>query len=649
MDKLYRHLLEKALEAEQAYYQKDSPIMSDSSYDAIVRQLAYIEKLHPDWKAPSSPTHRVGGCPANTFEKVVFPTKMLSLKNAFNEDDIKAFLKEAKKYTDEYIIQPKLDGLTLVLFYDRGLLTRAVTRGNGQIGEDVTLNALNLEDIPKQVGSVAMSVNPILVRGEIVMHKDDFEALNQEQADAGKAAYANPRNVAAGSIRQKDPSAAGKRKLHFYAYDMPGTHWAFEDQMLTWLENNGFKTPSTWIVKRSEVMAQVNYVKEHEEALLPYAIDGAVVKTHRRAGCHEFLGETSHDPNWAIAFKFTPVSAITTLKDIIYQVGRTGNITPVAVLEPVELCGSVVSRATLHNEAFMNELGLSKGDEVTVFKAAEIIPEIDAVVVKSDNDPERFTDVCPSCGKALNKRGEYWICDNAECPGKILAAACYFVSRDCMDIRGMAESVLLALISSKKIKRIADIYSLQKEDLLYPGLIAEKKAESLFNEIQKSKEKPFDRVLCALGVSRIASSTATVLANHFLTIECLCAATVEEIAELEGLGMQSAQIIHAGLHAPETQADIIALIKAGLQFTQKKKELDGVQLAGMSICITGTLSKPRDEWKQLIVNHGGKFATSVTSKTTYLVAGDGGGEKRAKAQKLGVPIISEKELEEMLQ
>ena len=648
MEKLYRSLLEKALEAEKAYYQNDAPIMSDSSYDALLRKLAYIEKLHPQWKSPSSPTHRVGGSPTNTFEKVQFPVKMLSLKNAFTEDDVNAYLKDARRYTDEYIIQPKLDGLTLVLFYEHGVLTRAVTRGNGQIGEDVTLNAMNIEDIPINIPVKDKEIEPMLIRGEVVMHRDDFSALNAQQKTAGKQMYANPRNVAAGSIRQKDPVVAGKRKLHFYAYDTPTAVWAFEEDMLGFLAEAGFTVPETRVVKRTNVMAFVHYIKEHENTF-PYAIDGAVVKTGRRAGCHEFLGETSHDPNWAIAFKFTPVSAITTLKDIIYQVGRTGNVTPVAVLEPVELCGSVVSRATLHNEAYMNELGLSKGDEVTVHKAAEIIPEIEAVVVKSENPVERFTDVCPSCGKALNKRGEYWICDNKECEGKLLAAACYFVSRDCMDIRGLAEAVLKALIQSKKIKRIPDIYSLKKEDLLYPGLIAEKKAESLYNEIQKSKDKPFDRVLCALGIPRIASSTATALANHFLLMNCLCAATVEEIAALDGLGMQSATQIYDGLHDISMQLDILALAKAGLNFIQRKKELDGVQLAGMSICITGTLSRPRDEWKKLIVNHGGMFATTVTSKTTYLVAGNGGGEKRAKAQKLNIPIITEKQLEEMIQ
>ena len=648
MEKLYRSLLDKALEAEAAYYQNDNPIMSDSAYDALLRKLAYIEKLHPQWKSPSSPTHRVGGSPTNTFEKVQFPVKMLSLKNAFNEDDINAYLRSAKRYTDEFIIQPKLDGLTLVLFYEHGVLTRAVTRGNGQIGEDITLNALNISDIPVSIPVKDKEIEPMLVRGEVVMHRDDFEALNKEQDAAGKQQYANPRNVAAGSIRQKDPVAAGKRKLHFYAYDTPTTAWAFEEDMLSFLSNAGFTVPETRVVHPIEVMAFVQYIKDHEDTL-PYAIDGAVVKTSRRAGCHEFLGETTHDPNWAIAFKFTPVSAITTLKDIIYQVGRTGNITPVAVLEPVELCGSVVSRATLHNEAYMNELGLSKGDEVTVYKAAEIIPEVGSVVVKSDNPAERFTDVCPSCGKALNKRGEYWICDNKDCEGKMLAAACYFVSRECMDIRGLAEAILKVLIANKKIKRIPDIYSLKKEDLLFPGLVAEKKAESLFNEIQKSKEKPFDRVLCALGIPRIASSTATMLAEHFLTIEGLCSATVMEIGALDGLAYQSAKQIHEGLHDPDMQQDILALIEAGLNFVQKKKDLDGVQLAGMSICITGTLSRPRDEWKQLIVNHGGKFATSVTSKTTYLVAGNGGGDKRAKAQRLNVPIITEQQLEEMIQ
>ena len=296
----------------------------------------------------------------------------------------------------------------------------------------------------------------------------------------------------------------------------------------------------------------------------------------------------------------------------------------------------------------MNELGLSKGDEVSVYKAAEIIPEVDTVVVKSDNEPERFTDVCPVCGHPLDKRGAYWICSWVSCSGQLLASLSYFASRECMDIRGMADAVLSMLVNTDKVHCISDLYGLRKEELLYPGLVAEKKADSLYDAIQKSKDKPFDRVLCGLGIPRIASTTATLIANHFGDIDKLLQASIEDIAALEGLGVQTATVIYDGLHTPYMIREIERLRRFGLKLVADPQQLESNRLQGKSICITGTLMIPRDRWKEIILKHGGKFATSVTSKTTYLVAGTGGGEKRAKAQKLGVKIISEQELEDML-
>lgn len=649
MEQLYKALLEKALAAEKAYYVDDDPIMSDSAYDAIVRQLAYIESVHPDWKAPISPTHRVGGMPTNTFEKVTFPVKMLSLKNAFNEKDIKLFTDRADVYTGgDYIVQPKLDGLTLVLCYEGGMLVRAITRGNGAVGEDVTLNAINIDDIPKQLKGIYPDI--IYIRGEAVMHRQDFEQLNHQMEAMGRQPYANPRNVAAGTVRQKDPAVASERIIHFYAYDIPAVNsgtWDTEREMLDRLESWGFKIPTTSIATTGMLMTAIKEVKENENKF-PYAIDGAVIKTEQREACHFKLGEGSHDPNWAVAFKFTPVSEVTTLLDITYQVGRTGHITPVAVLEPVELCGSVVSRASLHNEAYVKELGLSKGDQVTVYKAAEIIPQVEFVVVKSDNPPFEFPTQCPSCGATLLKRGEYTYCPYEFCIGKREAVLRYFVSKPCMDIKGMADSMIHALVGAYKLKTPADIYRLQKSDLIIPGLSADKKAESILEEIEKSKQKPFDRVLCAMGFDGIASSTATVLADTYGDIDTLLNESAYMLACNQGFGVVSAKTMYDALHTEAATKLIRDLRELGLCMKQEKRQQASAKLAGMSFCVTGTLSEPRDAFKKMIEENGGKFVSAVSSNTSYLLAGEGGGSKRAKAAKLGVPVIDEATFKEML-
>jgi len=649
MEQLYRALLEKALEAEKAYYANDDPIMSDSAYDAIIRQLAYIEGVHPEWKSPSSPTHRVGGMPTNTFEKVTFPVKMLSLKNAFNEKDIQLFTDNANPYTESaYVVQPKLDGLTLVLYYENGMLVRAITRGNGSIGEDVTLNAINIDDIPKKLKGICPDT--IYIRGEAVMHRQDFEELNRRVEAMGRQPYANPRNVAAGTVRQKDPAVASERVIHFYAYDIPATNsgtWNTEEEMLDRLESWGFHIPITKSTTISSLMDDIKWVKDNENRF-PYAIDGAVIKTHHREACHFRLGEGSHDPNWAIAFKFTPVSAVTTLTDVTYQVGRTGHITPVAVLEPVELCGSVVSRASLHNEAYVRELNLSIGDQVVVYKAAEIIPQVDFVAVKSDNPPVLFPKSCPACGSALRKRGEYTYCPYDLCIGKREAVLRYFVSKGCMDIRGMADSMIHALVGAGKLKSPADIYKLTKADLIIPGLSADKKAESILEEIEKSKSKPFDRVLCAMGFESIASSTATLLADKYGDIDTLLSVDVPELSDMAGFGDISARAIYLALHTAGAKRLINDLRMAGLCMKQETKQLASNKLEGKSICVTGTLSEPRDAFRKLIEANGGKFVTSVSSTTDYLLAGNGGGSKRAKAEKLGVKIIDEATFKEML-
>lgn len=647
----YDVLLAKALEAERAYYELDEPIMSDSEYDAIVRALAAMEDENRFLARSSSPTNRVGGKATNTFEKVNLPYRMLSLRNAFTADDIDGFIAKTLGYAGEfYHVQPKLDGLTLVLFYENGVLVKAATRGNGDVGEDVTLNALNIPSIPRTI-----QADKLIVRGEVVMHKADFEELNKAREVAGQPLYANARNVAAGSIRQKDPAVTRSRKLTFYAYDMPGVGNISERYMLYSLQMNGFLTPNSITVPvnvpdiSTTLYDTIQHIK-HTEDSIPYAIDGAVVKTDDRGVGRLELGEGTHDPNWAIAFKFTPMEAITTLKGVIWQVGRKGTMTPVAVLEPVELCGTTVEHASLHNVDYIKEMDLKLGDIVAVYKAAEIIPQLDHVVESMGNALLPIPSICPECGAPLVRSGGPALyCDNEDCPARLKAEICYFVSRQAMDIRGIADAMINWLVDHGKLHSAADIYKLKKEDLLIPGMSKDVKAEAVLAEIEKSKDKPFDRVLCAIGIDCIGTTGAVIIAKHFGSMEALQKATKEEIASIEGFASLSASQITASLHEPRKAQLIADLAAAGLQMTQQVEQLASDKLSGKAFCITGTLSQSRDQIKKLIEENGGKFVTSVSSATSYLVAGEGGGSKRDKAAKLGVTIITEKQLKEMIE
>ena len=645
----YDKLLAKALEAERAYYELDTPIMSDSEYDAIVRALAAMERENRFLVRATSPTNRVGGKATNTFEKVNLPYRMLSLKNAFTQEDVDGFIAKTLGYAGEfYHVQPKLDGLTLVLFYENGVLVRAATRGNGDVGEDVTLNALNIPSIPRTI-----QADKLIVRGEVVMHKTDFEALNKDREAAGQPLYANARNVAAGSIRQKDPAVTRSRKLAFYAYDMPGVSNISERYMLYSLQMNGFLTPSSITVPvnvpdiSTTLYDTIQHIK-HSEASIPYAIDGAVVKTDDRGVGRLELGEGTHDPNWAVAFKFTPMEAVTTLKGVIWQVGRKGTMTPVAVLDPVELCGTTVEHASLHNVDYIKEMDLKLGDIVAVYKAAEIIPQLDHVVESMGGSPLPIPALCPDCGAELTRDGAALLCTNEECSAKIKAEIIYFVSRQAMDIRGIADAMVNWLVDHGKLHSPADLYKLKKEDLLIPGMSKDLKADAVLAEIEKSKQKPFDRVLCAIGIDCIGTTGAVVIAKHFGSMDALQKATASDIARIDGFAALSAAQIEVSLHEPRKEQLIAALKEAGLQMTRQVELLSSEKLKGLSFCVTGTLSQSRDQIKKLIEDNGGKFVASVSSATSYLVAGEGGGSKRDKAAKLGVSIITENQLKEML-
>ena len=645
----YKALLSKALEAERAYHELDAPIMSDADYDAIVRRLKEMEEADPSIKLPSSPTSRVGGHPVSSFDKVSFPQRMLSLANAFTADEVHRFVDRTLALAGEgYVVQPKLDGLTLVLFYENHMLVRAATRGNGDVGEDVTQNALMIKSIP-----VKIKEEKLIVRGEVVIHKHEFETLNLERQVTGAPLFANPRNAAAGGVRNKDPRVTRFRRLTFYAYDIPGLNTGTECNMLNILQENGFLTPQMNFVSNrmadpGEFAYYVIMSLKSDEANIPYAIDGAVIKTDDRAKRLE-LGEGVHDPKWSIAFKFTPVEAVTELKDVVWQVGRKGTLTPVAVLDPVGLCGSTVTHASLHNIDYIKEMDLKLGDMVAVYKAAEIIPQLDHVVESMGGAEVPIPGLCPECGAALVRDGAALLCPNDDCVAKLQAEICYFVSRQCMDIRGMADAMIHALIEKGKLHSPADLYKLTKEDLQLPGISKDLKADSVLAEIEKSKQKPFDRVLCAIGIDGIGTTNAKIVAKHFGSMLPLLKASITEIAEIEGFAEITARSIFSSIHSPHKATLINDLSLLGLCMEQAKTELVSEKLTGLSFCITGTLSQSRDQIKKLIEDHGGKFVSSVSSSTSYLLAGEGGGSKRSKAEKLGIKIINEQQLKGLLE
>lgn len=647
----YSDSLKLALKASKAYYEDDKPIISDSAYDALVRDLKEYEDAHPEERSPISPTITVGGKATSTFAKVQFPVKMLSLKNAFTDEEVLRFMESAKELNRGFIVQPKLDGLTLVLWYEDGFLVKAATRGNGEIGEDVTLNAVSIRGIPTTINDK----DPIVVRGEVVMHLSDFEALNKERASQGKPLYANARNVAAGSVRQKDASVTASRKLHFYAYDCPGSDaYTTEAEMLVHLTELGFHTPRSYTVSiESESLGKdlVNAVRSIKvnEKRFPFAMDGAVIKTMSRGACRSKLGEGTHDPNWAIAFKFTPVSAITKLLNVTWQIGRTGKLTPVAELEPVDLCGTTVTHASLHNLDYVRELQPHIGDMVSVFKAAEIIPQIDCVVESMNGDPITIPSVCPDCGAELVQENPNLWCHNQDCAAKRKAELRYFVSKQNLDIQGIGPAIVEELIDSGRVVTPSDLYKLTRKDIMTPGLIARNKADIIIQEIKRSKEQPFYKVLSALGIDQVSTTTAKLLVDTFESMDAINNASEWQFSSLAGIGDLTAKAIFKSLHDPKKQALIEALKEAGLQMVCVPAKAAGEQLKCKTFCITGTLSRPREEIRALIESYGGKVTGAITAHTDYLLAGDGGGSKRARAEKLEIPIISEQQLKEMIE
>jgi DNA ligase (NAD+) len=647
------------------YYVLDDPEIGDDEYDALLGELREIEERSPELRTPDSPTQRVGAQPLDRFAQVEHAEPMLSLGNARNEEELRAWehrIRNLLKRFDitaaqiNYTTEPKIDGLAISLTYEDGLLTRGATRGNGRIGEDVTHNLRTIKAIPLRIEDAPPLVE---VRGEVYLPIPAFTELNARRAEAGEPTFANPRNSAAGSIRQLDPQIAAERPLSIWCYglgatrglDLP-THTA----ELEWLRERGFKVnPDTAPHEDvDQVVAQCRWWEDRRDEL-DFEIDGVVVKVDERALWRE-LGVVGREPRWAIAWKFPPTTAITRLKEVVWNVGRTGNLLPFAMLEPVHVGGVTVSTATLHNEEDLARKDVREGDEVVVMRAGDVIPAVVAPMIqrrpkglRRPRPPKK----CPRCGTPTVKPedGVFTICPNrAGCPGQVFQHVKHFVSRGAMDIEGFGEQLSYRFLEEGLISDVADIYDLTEERLTALEGFGEVSARNLIGQIEGSKKTPFNRVLYALGLPGVGYVTAEALSEHFGSIDALRAADPQEIEEVEGVGPIMAEQIAESIAEERTWELIERLRERGLRFQQERSgrgSRDG-PLSGKTLVLTGTLpSLTRDEATAMIRRAGGKVTGSVSKKTDYVIAGEGPGSKLAKAEEAGVEVLDEDGLREL--
>ncbi|MCD7803708.1 MAG: NAD-dependent DNA ligase LigA [Oscillospiraceae bacterium] len=627
------------------YYVDDDPEIEDYEFDALMEELIALEKEFPEFVKPTSPTQRVGGAPVSGFEKVPHAVQMGSLQDVFSYSQVKDFIDRIKTEIPEpsFTVEPKIDGLSVSLEYRDGEFIRGSTRGDGFVGEDVTANLKTIRSIPLKL---TRNIPFLEVRGEVYMPHSSFEKLSMEMELSGEQPFKNPRNAAAGSLRQKDPQIAAKRKLDIFVFNVQqceGIEFTSHKQSLDTLGELGFKT-----IPEYKLLSDYSDIEEAIASLgdrrfsLSYDIDGVVIKLDNLAD-REAVGYTSKVPKWAVAYKFPPEEKKTKLLDIEVNVGRTGAITPVAVFEPVTLAGTSVSRATLHNQDFIDERGISIGDEIVVRKAGDIIPEVLSVSEKHGSGSFRLPEYCPVCGtKAVREDDKSVLrCPNIECPAQLLRSLIYFASKPAMNIDGLGPAVAQQLLESGLVRRIPDIYSLTVDDILKLDGFKERSAEKLISAIEKSKSNSLDRLICGLGIRNVGAASCKLLCERFGSIDRLLEATVEEIEAIDGFGTLTAETVFETLSEPHMRATIELLKGYGVN-TEYAGGTQSQKLMGLSFVITGTLpTYTRDEAKKLIEDNGGTVKSSVSKKTDYLVAGEEAGSKLTKAQELGIKIIDE--------
>ncbi|MGI6358907.1 MAG: NAD-dependent DNA ligase LigA [Bacillota bacterium] len=639
------------------YYVLDQPAISDAEYDRLLQELLRLEQNFPDLVTPDSPTQRVGAAPAAGFDSVTHRVPMFSLSNAHNPDDLREWQRRVREMAGErqltYIVELKIDGLAVSLEYQEGRLVRGATRGDGVTGEDITSNLRTLPEVPLRL----QAERSLTARGEAYMPKAEFLRLNQQRMELGQPLFANPRNAAAGSLRQFDPKVTAARGLRIFLYtladldqELPPTQSA----SLALMEQLGLKVNHTRAVF-DDIEQVIDYCLSWHERRhqLPYDIDGLVVKVNERQ-LYDLLGYTAKSPRWAIAYKFPAEQVRTKLLDIEVGLGRTGTLNPTAILQPVTVAGSVVSRATLHNADLIAEKDIRIGDTVIVQKAGDVIPEVVGPVLELRTGEERpfvMPEHCPECGtKAVRYPGEVaWRCPNASCPAVIKETLIHFASRDAMDIDGLGPAMITALLNQGLVHDVADLYYLQRDQLLQLERVGDKSADNLLAAIEQSKQNSLERLLFALGIRYVGARSAAALAGHFRNLQQLMAATPEELLQVPDVGEKIAQSISDYFAAAANRQLIDKLQAAGVNMRHQGAAASGDALAGKIVVITGTLPDvSRDQAKQLIESNGGKVSGSVSRQTDYLLAGEKAGSKLAKAQSLGVAVIDWAELQRLL-
>ncbi len=637
------------------YYVEDAPVISDYDFDMLMQRLKKLEEEHPELVTPDSPTQRVGGQALSKFEQVQHQVPLESLTDVFSIDELYAFGDRMDSLLDgphAYTVEPKIDGLSMSLEYENGVFVRGATRGDGLIGENVTENLRTVRSLPLRIENAPAR---LIVRGEVYMSKAVFRELNAEREINGEALLANPRNAAAGSMRQLDPKIAASRKLDIVCFNMQYSSddiYTSHAQTLDAMKAMGFPTvPYVRYDKIEDCVERIAWLGEHRDELA-YDMDGAVIKIDSLSQ-RQALGSTAKAPRWAVAFKYPPEKKESKVLDVVVQVGRTGVLTPKVIVEPVRLAGTTVSAATLHNQDNIDRLDLRIGDTVLLQKAGEIIPEVLSVNKAKRPDwavPFVMPDICPECGSPVvrDEDGAALRCTSPECPAQRLRNIAHFASREAMDIDGLGISVCESLINSGMVSSAADIYYLEKDKVAQLERMGDKSAANLMTAIENSKSAGLARLLCAFGIRQVGQKAAKVLAAHFADLDTLMAAKTEELTAIPDIGGVTAGFITEWFSLPQSMHLIGRLRAAGVDFTSHEEKKDD-RFAGQTFVLTGTLSRyTRDEASAIIESYGGKSSGSVSKKTSYVLAGENAGSKLTKAESLGIRIISEDEFEEMI-
>ena len=647
-------LRDRLNEAGYRYYVLDDPAMDDYEYDRLLRRLEELEAEHPEEITPDSPTQRVGGAALESFAQVEHPVPLESLQDVFSPEEVEEFAQRMEEALDavSYSVEPKVDGLSVALEYRDGVFLRGATRGDGRVGEDVTENLRTIRSIPMVLPE---KLPRLIVRGEVFMPKNVFHKLNRQREELGEPLFANPRNAAAGSLRQLDPKVCAKRLLDIRVFNLQlaeGRTFASHSETLDYIASQGFQTiPHKVLDKVSEVNAEIVRLGESREEL-PFDMDGAVVKLNSLPD-RAVAGSTAKCPRWAVAYKYPPERKPSRVLDIVVQVGRTGVLTPKVVVEPVRLAGTTVTNATLHNQDFIEEKDIRIGDTVVLQKAGEIIPEVVEVLRDlrpEGTEPYRLPEVCPVCGAAVvrDEDGAFNRCTGAECPAQLHRNLTHFASRDAMDIDGMGPAVMRQLIDKGLVRTPADLYFLTAGQLADLERMGKKSAQNAVDAIAASKTRGLERLLFALGIRQVGQKAGKILAARFGSFDALAQAGEEELTAIDDVGGVTAAYIREWIASPQSQHLIGRLKEAGVSM-EAARQSAGEQFRGMTFVLTGALEKfTRDEAAALIEARGGKASGSVSKKTTYVVAGENAGSKLRKAEELGIPVLTEEEFAAML-